>query len=186
MSLRQLASARVKAALLRYLSLKTKEVNLIQQNAKLNAQLFREHCRVALQEIDENFPVCLRSVFPDSSKKLKHSDKRINVNNVKYVFNGCSTLLKMLPFTTGLYLFLKYFPVGLIERKVKSMDLLIKEAGRRFIFQLTLPVFSEGPSITMPLHLMIEVCTGTEMYRINRWFIDKILNFSILKVSYLL
>jgi hypothetical protein len=85
LSLRQLASARVKVALIRYLSLKTKEVNLIQQNAKLNAQLFREHCRVALQEIDENFPVCLRSVFGDSFKKLKDSNKRINVNNVKDV-----------------------------------------------------------------------------------------------------
>jgi hypothetical protein len=73
----------VKAALIRYLSLKTKEVNLIQQNVKLNAALFREHCRVALQEIDEIFPVCLRSVIASSSKKFKDSDKRINVNKAK-------------------------------------------------------------------------------------------------------
>jgi hypothetical protein len=71
LSLRQLASAKVKAALIRYLSLKTKEVNLIQQNAKLKVQLFREHCHVAVQEIDENFPVCLRSVFADSYKMKK-------------------------------------------------------------------------------------------------------------------
>jgi hypothetical protein len=73
----------VKAALIRYLSLKTKEVNLIQQNAKLNAALFRDHCRVALQEIDENFPVCLRSVFEDLCKNSKKSDKQINANIVK-------------------------------------------------------------------------------------------------------
>jgi hypothetical protein len=52
-----------------------------------------------------------------------------------------------------------------------EMDLLIKWAGRRFPFPLTLPVLSEGPSISMPLHLIIEVCIGIEMYRINKWFI---------------
>jgi hypothetical protein len=66
----------MKAALIRYLSLKTKEMNLIQQNAKLNAALFREHCRVALLEIDENFPVCLRSVFQDSFKNDKNLTKK--------------------------------------------------------------------------------------------------------------
>jgi hypothetical protein len=86
LSLRQLASARVKAALIRYLSLKTKEVNLIQQNAKLNAQLFREHCRVALHEIDENFPVCLRSVLEESFE----NDKNLTIKSTS---QGCSTQL---------------------------------------------------------------------------------------------
>jgi hypothetical protein len=100
LSLRQLASARVKAALIRYLSLKTKEVNLIQQNAKLNAQLFREHCRVALQEIDENFPVYLRSVFEDLFKNNKNLTNKSKPTLLK--LPRCSTLFKMLPFTTAL------------------------------------------------------------------------------------
>jgi hypothetical protein len=63
-----LCMRRVKAALVSYLSLKTKEVNLTNPNFKINEDKFRNRCRCGAQEILEIFPACLRLVRNNQRK----------------------------------------------------------------------------------------------------------------------
>ena len=59
-SLLKLCTRRVKEGLVRYLSHKTKEINLTNPNFKINAEQFRDSCRAGVKEICEIFPACIR------------------------------------------------------------------------------------------------------------------------------